>query len=67
MKIILNNDHVSMAGESLSVQELLALMKYSFPLIVVKINGRLIKKEEYDRVFVSDGDQVEAIHLMSGG
>jgi thiamine biosynthesis protein ThiS len=67
MKIILNNEPVSMAGESFSVQELLSLMKYSFPLIVVKINGRLVKKEEYGRVFVSDGDVVEAIHLMSGG
>ncbi|HSQ35118.1 MAG TPA: sulfur carrier protein ThiS [Candidatus Binatia bacterium] len=67
MKISLNHQDVSMAGESLSVRELLAAMKFTFPLIVVKINGRLIKKEDYERVFVGDGDNVEAIHLMSGG
>jgi len=56
-----------MAGESFSVRELLALMKFTFPMIVVKINGRLVGKEDYDRVFVGDGDNVEAVHLISGG
>jgi sulfur carrier protein len=67
MKINLNNNEVSMAGESFSVRELLELMKYTFPMIVVKINGRLVRKEDYERVFVGDGDTVEAIHLISGG
>ena len=67
MKITLNNNEVSMAGESFSVRELLALMNFTFPMIVVKINGRLVKKEDYERVFVGDGDNVEAIHLISGG
>jgi sulfur carrier protein len=67
MKICLNHKEVSMAGESLSVSELLAMMKFTFPLIIVKINGQLIKKEDYGRVFIGDNDNVEAIHLMSGG
>jgi len=67
MKICLNHKEVSMAGESFSVRELLTVMKFTFPLIIVKINGRLIKKEDYERVFIGDGDNVEAIHLMSGG
>ena len=56
-----------MAGESFSVRELLNLMHYTFPMIVVKLNGHLVKKEEYERVFIGDGDTVEAIHLISGG
>ncbi|MCJ7524272.1 MAG: sulfur carrier protein ThiS [Candidatus Aminicenantes bacterium] len=67
MKINLNNKEVSMAGESFSVRELLNLMHFTFPMIVVKINGRLVKKEDYERVFIGDGDNVEAIHLISGG
>ncbi len=67
MKIVLNNNEVSMAGESFSVSELLTLMKFTFPMIVVKINGHLVKKEDYERVFVGDGDNIEAIHLISGG
>jgi thiamine biosynthesis protein ThiS len=67
MKICLNHKEVSMAGESISVRELLTMMKFTFPMIIIKINSRLIKKEDYERVFVSDGDAVEAIHLISGG
>ena len=67
MKICLNHKEVSMAGESLSVRELLTMMKFTFPLIIIKINSRLIKKEDYERVFIGDGDAVEAIHLISGG
>ena len=67
MKINLNNKEVSMAGESFSVSELLSLMHFTFPMIVIKINGRLVRKEDYERVFISDGDNVEAIHLISGG
>jgi sulfur carrier protein len=67
MKICLNNKDVSMAGESFSVRELLTMMTFTFPMIVVKVNGHQVKKEDYERVFVGDGDNVEAIHLISGG
>ena len=67
MKITLNNSEVSMSGETFSVRQMLELMKFTFPMIVVKVNGHLVGKEEYDRVFVGDGDNVEAIHLISGG
>jgi thiamine biosynthesis protein ThiS len=67
MKICLNHKEVSMTGESFSVRELLTMMKFTFPMIIIKINNRLIKKEDYERVFIGDGDQVEAIHLISGG
>lgn len=67
MKITVNNNEVSMAGETLSVRQLLNEMNFTFPLIVVKVNGHLVKKEEYERIFVGDGDNVEAIHLISGG
>jgi hypothetical protein len=36
MKINLNNNEVSMAGESFSVRELLALMKFTFRMFSCK-------------------------------
>ena len=45
----------------------LASEEYFKAAVGRKINGQLIKKEDYDRVFVGDGDAVEAIHLISGG
>jgi sulfur carrier protein len=67
MKITLNNRETVYNSPRLSVRELLATMNFSFPMIVVKVNERLVRKEQYDGVFVQDGDTVEAIHLISGG
>lgn len=53
--------------EALSVKQLLDKKGYTFPLLVVKINGKSIPKSEYDLTLVHDGDHVQVIHLISGG
>lgn len=67
MNITLNNRSTTFEAESLTISELFKRMKYNFPMIIVKINGNLIKKEQYDDTVIRDGDKVEAIHLISGG
>jgi thiamine biosynthesis protein ThiS len=42
-------------------------MNYTFKLLVIKINGTLVKKDKYDTTPVPDGAEVAVIHLMSGG
>jgi sulfur carrier protein len=53
--------------EGMTVSSLLAKCRYTFPLIIVKINGELVPRREFEQHAVADGDRVEAIHLMSGG
>lgn len=67
MTITLNNRKTDFEAESLTVTELFSRMKYNFPMIIVKINGRLIRKDLYDQTTIENGDKVEAIHLISGG
>ncbi|MEI6309243.1 MAG: sulfur carrier protein ThiS [bacterium] len=67
MKINLNHNEVILEEEALTVRQLLAVMRYTFPLIVVRINGELVAKSDYDSTTVGDGDKVEAIHLIGGG
>jgi len=67
MQITLNNNPEEVPGEVLNIREILRLKNYSFPNLVIKINGKLIKKNEYDFAGVKDGDVVEIIHLISGG
>ncbi len=55
------------SDEALTVQELLDRFKYSYPLIVVRINGQSLSQEDFSRVIVHDGDIVECIHLVAGG
>ncbi len=67
MKILLNNRETSYDAEAMTVRELLEHNRFTFPMIVVKVNGELIRKERFDQVSVHDGDHVQALHLMSGG
>jgi thiamine biosynthesis protein ThiS len=50
-----------------TVAELLKRMKYNFPLVVVKVNGRVIPHERFKFAKVPDKSKVEVIHLISGG
>lgn len=68
MNIQLNNrNEIYQDYEEMSVEQLLKLKNFTFPMIIVKINGKLIKKEKYSSSIIKDGDDVTALHLISGG
>lgn len=67
MNITLNNSPEQFAGELLTIRDILRIKNFSFPNLVVKVNGTLIKKPFYDEATVKDGDTIEIIHLISGG
>ncbi|MCU0377795.1 MAG: sulfur carrier protein ThiS [Bacteroidales bacterium] len=67
MEITLNNEPLTISGESITVSGLLELKRYTFRLRIVRINGRLISRDSYDEERISDGDDVQVIYLMSGG
>ena len=50
-----------------TVKDLLKRMKYTFPLIIVKINDKVIPKSDYSNVFVPDNSKIAVIHMISGG
>ena len=66
MKIQLNRRSVEVEGDVLTVRLLLDRMNFSFPLIIVKVNGLLVPRDDYGKASVHEGDRVEVIHLMSG-
>ena len=67
MKIQLNNNPEEFGNEVMTVDELLAAKKFSFKMLVIKINGTLVKKEEYATKTIHDQDDVMVLHLVSGG
>ncbi len=69
MKIILNHreEFLETSNASLTINELLKLKKFSFTRLVVKINGKLVKRENFDLASFSENDNVEIIHMISGG
>ena len=67
MTITLNNSKETLAEESLTVADLIRIKNFTFKLLVTKVNGQLVKKDERDKVMIRDGDEVMVLHLISGG
>jgi thiamine biosynthesis protein ThiS len=67
MKITLNNNKEEFLSEQLTISELLAVKNFTFKMLVIKINGQLIRKSDYDTATVVNGDEVHVLHLISGG
>ena len=51
----------------MTVEQLLAEMKFSFPLKTVFVNGRRIPKADQGATVLQDEDKVDVVHIMSGG
>jgi len=67
MQIILNNRTEEFLGLELTVSAIMELKSFRFKMLVVRLNDRLVKKEDYDIAVVKDGDDLKIIHLVSGG
>lgn len=66
MSITVNKKKVKFVKHE-TVTDLLKRMHYTFPLIIVKIDNQLIKRNQYDDTIIPDNSDVKVIHLVSGG
>lgn len=67
MNIIVNNNPELFEQNKLTINQLLKLKNYTFKMLVIKVNGKLVKKDEYESFVINDGDDVTVLHLISGG
>ena len=53
--------------EGMTVAALLELLRYTFPHIIVTVNGEVVGYLEYNERLIPDGADVRVIHLIAGG
>jgi thiamine biosynthesis protein ThiS len=53
--------------EGMSVRDAMKLMNYTFPMLVIKLNGTLVSKSDYDSTTIPAGAELMVVHLISGG
>lgn len=53
--------------EGLTVRNLLDRLRYTFPHIIVTVDGELVRRDEYPIRAIPDGADVRVIHLIAGG
>ena len=66
MSIIVNGRKIDFVKNE-TVKDLLKRVKYSFPLVVVKINDKVIPRSDFSNVVVPDNSKIDVIHMISGG
>lgn len=67
METVSVNGNIIEWKENMTVQDVLTAMKYTFKLLIVKVNGELVRRDQYEAFRVPVNSEVEVIHLMSGG
>lgn len=67
MDILLNNRNEHIDRDEISLSELIAHKNFTFKLLVTKVNGQLVKKEERENYIIRHGDEVHVLHMISGG
>lgn len=50
-----------------TVTDLLKRMRYTFPLVVVKINNKVVPRKDFSKLKIPDNSKVAVIHMISGG
>ena len=51
----------------MTVQDVLDALNFTFRMLVVKVNGRVVLRPDWNTTEVPDGAQMQALHLISGG
>ena len=68
MKFILNNKETELNGfDEIYVKDLLDRVEFNSPVILVRVNDKLVKKTNHGDFRVKPGDNVIAIPLVGGG
>jgi len=67
MKLIVNGKEDNLA-EGLTVSQLLIEQKVKMPeMVSVELNGRILKRSEFENTTLNKGDKVEFLYFMGGG
>ncbi len=67
MKIILNNREEHFEGDELTISRIMEIRSFKFRMLVVRLNDKPVRKEDYSVTTVKDGDDLKILHLVSGG
>ncbi len=65
--MILVNNRPQEMENNLTITRLLVRNRFIYVGIVVKIDGKVIEEEDYDKTVVRDEDDIKIIHICHGG
>lgn len=63
----LNNRQFEYWKEGMTIEDVIKIMKYSFPMLVIKVNGKVVNRKECVNYLLKENDDLKIHHLISGG
>jgi len=66
LRVQLNGETKELA-EGLSLEELLAQLNLAPERLAVELNREVVRRADWPRVKLSEGDRVEIVHFVGGG
>ena len=61
------NDDIREFSEGLLLSDLLGLLELPIQRIAVELNREVVRRTDWDKTVVRDGDRIEIVHFVGGG
>ncbi len=67
MNVTVNGEQTELTG-AITVSELLTAQDVKMPdMVSVEVNGKILKRSEFDSTTLAEADSVEFLYFMGGG
>lgn len=67
MEVIINGDAMSLSKDVTTITKLIQHMEIENPVVIVELNGKILKQEDHMKSEVKQGDCIELIQFVGGG
>jgi len=67
VQVQINGEQREFADTSLRLEELIEQLSLAPQRIAVELNRQIVRRADWERTQVSDGDRVEIVHFVGGG
>jgi sulfur carrier protein len=66
MNILINGETKTISNE-LNLRDLLKYFSLPQERVAVELNKKVVRKQDWETIKISDGDKLEIIHFVGGG
>ena len=67
MQVQLNGERCEFVQQELLLSELIQELSLVPQRIAVEVNKQIVRRDEWERTAIKEGDQIEIVHFVGGG
>ena len=67
MQVQLNGESREFLHQDLFLSELIQELSLTPQRIAVEVNKQIVRRDEWDKTAIKEGDQIEIVHFVGGG